>query len=411
METGTEIKTALEGIESKLSARVTERDEQIKNLGQASEKTAKEIAQLQKEYGDTQAELKGSVEAVRDDMKEIMAKMESARSAGPARLKSLGARFTESDEYAQYKADGFHKQSRGFEVGSSLAAKTTFTGAALGQTDAFMFGTERFAEYVTDPDRAMFVRELLPTYGTSSGAIEFVRETSFTNNAGMVQEFVATDSENKPESAAAFEIVTVPVRTIAHWMPATRQIVDDERQLRAYIENRLLYGLRLKEDQQILYGTGTGNQINGILTDTDIQSVTGVGGTETVIDLVRKAITKAFVAEYRPTGLVMNHLDWEDVELQKGSDQHYIWVNVNTTNGYRLWGLPVVVTNAIAQGTFLTGDFARGSAIHDRENAVLRITDSHAEFFTKNLWAILAEERLAQSILRPSAFVEGTLYS
>jgi HK97 family phage major capsid protein len=185
--------------------------------------------------------------------------------------------------------------------------------------------------------------------------------------------------------------------------------VDDERQLRGYIENRLLYGLRLKEDQQLLYGSGLGNEINGILTDTGIQTYSQLP-TETLIDAIRKGVTKSYVEEYRPTGIVMNHQDWETIELTKGDDEHYIWVNVTTTNGTRLWGLPVVATNAIQKGTILMGDFARGSAVHDRENATLRISDSHADFFTKNLWALLAEERIAQSILRPNAFVEITAY-
>jgi len=225
----------------------------------------------------------------------------------------------------------------------------------------------------------------------------------------MVPEFAATDSGNKPESALSFEIVTVPVRTMAHFIPVTRQIVDDEAQLRGYIENRLLYGLKLVEDQQILYGSGVGNDLNGILTDPGIQSYTQLS-TETMIDAIRKAITKSYVKEYRPTGIIMNHQDWETIELTKGDDEHYIWVNVTTSNGSRLWGLPVVATNAIEKGTMLLGDFQRGSAIHDRQNASIRISDSHADFFTKNLWALLAEERIAQSILRPNAFVEITAY-
>lgn len=412
MENVTEVKSALEGIQSKLMSAVAERDEQIKSYGQATEANAAKIDKLSEEYAEAHAELKGSVEGVSDDVREVMAKLESVKTLSPAEQKTLGSAFVESDAYQAYKESGFHQQSKSFEIGASLGAprtKTTFTGASLGDTAAYMYEVDRFAEYVRDPNRMQFVRELLPTFGVSSGAVEFVRETSFTNNAGMVPEYAATDSGNKPESALGFEIVSVPVRTMAHYIPATRQIVDDERQLRSYIEQRLLYGLRLKEDQQILYGTGSGNEINGILTDASIQTYSQTA-SETLIDAIRKAITVAYVDEYRPTGVVINHEDWQDIELEKGSDNHYIWVNVTTDNGSRLWGLPVVSTNAITKGTVLVGDFQRGSAIHDRENATIRISDSHQDFFTKNLWAILAEERIAQSILRPNAFVNVTAY-
>jgi HK97 family phage major capsid protein len=412
MENVMEVKAALEGIQEKLSARVAERDSQIKEFGQATEKNAAEIRRLSNEYSEAHAEMKSAVGNVAQDVREVMAKMEAAKPLSRSERQSLGAAFVKSQEYSEYKGEGFHKQSRAFEIGASLGAartKATFTGASLGDTPAFMYEVDRFAEYVKDPDRARFVRELLPTFGVSTGAVEFVRETGFTNNAGMVPEFTATDSGEKPQSALAFEVVTVPIRTIAHYIPVTRQIVDDERQLRGYIENRLLHGLRLKEDQQLLYGTGLGNEINGILTDSGIQSYSQLP-TETLIDAIRKSLTIAYVDEYRPTGIVMNHQDWETIELTKGDDEHYIWVNVTTSNGSQLWGLPVVATNAIQQGTLLVGDFARGSAVHDRENATLRISDSHSDFFTKNLWALLAEERIAQSILRPNAFVEVTAY-
>jgi HK97 family phage major capsid protein len=407
-----QVKSVLESIQTKLMGAVSERDAQIREFGQANEKNAAEISRLSKQYADVQAEMKASVDSVADDVRQVMAKMEAVKTLSPVERKTLGAAFITSKEYQEYKQSKFHRQSQPFEVGSSLGDpryKTTFTGASLGDVPAYMYQTDRFAEYVKDPDRLNFIRELIPTFGVNTGAVEFVRETSFTNNAGMVPEFTATDSTNKPESALAFEIVTVPIRTIAHYIPVTRQIIDDEAQLRGYIENRLLYGLRLVEDQQLLYGTGTGQDLNGILTDGDIQTYSQLS-TETLIDAIRKAVTLSYVAEYRPTGIVMNHQDWQTIELTKGNDDHYIWVNVTTANGTRLWGLPVVATNAITQGTVLVGDFQRGSVIHDRQNATIRLTDSHADFFTKNLWALLAEERIAQSILRPNAFVEVTAY-
>jgi HK97 family phage major capsid protein len=407
-----EVKTALEGIQSKLMARVSERDEQIKSFGQASEQNAKAIRELSVQYEAVRKEMAEATEKVAGDVREILAKSRSAKSLSGAERKSLGAAFVESEVYKQYREDGFHKQSRPFEVKGSLTAphtKATFTGESLADTPGYMYQVDRFAEYVADPNRLTFVRQLLPTFGVQTGAVEFVREVDFTNSAGMVPEFAATDSGEKPESALEFEIVTVPIRTMAHYIPVTRQIIDDAAQLRGYIEQRLLYGLRLKEDQQLLYGTGVGNEINGILTDPGIQTYTQLS-TETRIDAVRKAITKAYISEYRPTGVVMNHEDWQEIELTKADDEHYIWVNVTTSNGTQLWGLPVVATNAIDKGTILLGDFQRGSAVHDRQSASIRISDSHKDFFTKNLWALLAEERLAQSIIRPSAFVAITTY-
>ncbi|MCA1807561.1 MAG: hypothetical protein LC687_06920, partial [Actinobacteria bacterium] len=217
-----EVKAALEGISSKLMAAVAERDEQIKEFGQATEDNGAKVSKLSEEYKAAHDELRGKVDEVSSDVSELVAKMQSVKTMTPTERKSLGRAFVESDSYKQYKETDFHQQSRAFEIGASLGAsntKATFTGASLGDTAAYMYEVDRVAEYVKDPDRTRFIRELLPTMGVSTGAVEFVRETSFTNNAGMVPEYSATDSGNKPESALGFEIVTTPVRTMAHYIP------------------------------------------------------------------------------------------------------------------------------------------------------------------------------------------------
>jgi len=404
---------AMDKIEKNLDTAVSRQDEEIKKYGQATEVTGKSVDELTNKLADLHKELEGE----RESRKNLEGRLETFNNVNFEGTKSVGERFVESEEYKQYVTGGTNGRSKSFELNHSLGApeaKATVTGASIGATAAYLSQVARVAEYVKDPDRPRFVRELLPTFGVSTGAVEFTRETGFTNSAGMVPEYVATDTTNKPESGITFDIVTVPVRQMAHWIPMTRQAIDDVRQLRAYIENRLFYGLKLKEDQQILYGSGASNELQGILTQTGIQAILqgdvaeSSWASDTKIDVLRRALRLAWVDEYRPSGIVVNHADWEDVELTKGSDGHYIYVRVQDNNATRMWGVPVVVSNAIAAGTALVGDFERGTAIHDRENAVLRITDSHSDFFTKNLWALLAEERLAQTIYRPSAFVEVT---
>ena len=127
---------------------------------------------------------------------------------------------------------------------------------------------------------------------------------------------------------------------------------------------------------------------------------------DTKIDALRRAATKAHIREYMPTGAVLNPSDWEDIELAKGTDNHYIWFNVSSGTEERLFRLPVVVTNAINAGDGLVGSFAIGATIWDREQANVRISEHHEDFFTKRLVAILGEERLALTIYRPDAFVD-----
>ena len=200
------------------------------------------------------------------------------------------------------------------------------------------------------------------------------------------------------------------MKTIAHWLPVTRQILADAQGLQGYIDSRLIYGLKLAEDQQLLYGDGLNQNIQGIMTCPGVQEYKWSEGRagDNKLDAIRRAMTLARLAQYPVTGIVLNPKDWEDIELLKGEDGHYIWINVNSGGQQLLFKVPVVDSSAIEEGDFLTGAFAMATNLWDREQASIQVSDSHEDFFTKNLLAIRAEERLTQTIYRPEAFVKGS---
>jgi len=253
---------------------------------------------------------------------------------------------------------------------------------------------------------------------TSSTVIE-IQVASGTGNMAGTPVYVAADSGGaaamvaegnaKAESTATFELKTASVQTLAHWLPVTRQAAADQAFLRAYINDRLLYGLAFEEEAQLLYGNGTSPNLTGLLTNTDRQtfvwSTDGVTG-DTKIDAIRKAMTQVWRVNYAADGCVLNPVDWQDIELEKGSDNHYIWVNVQEGGSPRIWRLPVVVTNAINAAQGVVGNFRVSSTLWDREQASVRIADQHSTYFTENKLAILAEERLMLAVYRPSAYVD-----
>jgi HK97 family phage major capsid protein len=214
----------------------------------------------------------------------------------------------------------------------------------------------------------------------------------------------------KPQMGLQYTLQSAPVRTIAHWIPASRQIMADAGQLADQINGRLMYGLQLAEEQQLLYGSGQNEQILGILANPDVPTYDqSVVPTDTKMDAVRRAMNVARLAEYMVDGVVLNPTDWTDIELLKGSDNHYIFLNISQGNSAdaRLFRIPVVDTTAINPGNFVTGSFGMGSTIFDREQSTIRTTDSHEEYFIKNQLAILAEERIALATYRPEAYVNG----
>ena len=369
-----------------------------------------------KKYGETTAETAKSIEGIDATIKSITDGMEAAKKrmdeleAKAGRLaeptvtefKSPGQTFVESEAYKAVKDKGLPIKSQAVQV------KTLITGASLGNLAGYLYPSYRIPEIVEDPRRAARVRSLLNVIPTTAGAIDWIRETGFTNNAAVVAE-----GEEKPESAITFENKSNTIKTIAHWIPVTKQILADAPGLQAYIDSKLIYGLYLKEDDELLYGTGEDGDIHGITTDADVQTYSWSDGTagDTKLDAIRRAMTKAYLAYYPVDGIVLHPSDWEDIELLKSSDGMYVWVNVNVGGQERLWRTPVVVSAALTEGTFITGSFGLGATLWDRQEVTISVSGSHSDFFIKNKLAILCEERVELTVERPESFVIGTFDS
>lgn len=339
----------------------------------------------------------------------------------PAERKSLGQQFIESDIFQEFQASKSLTMKQAWEaelkdMGSwGLQVKDVHTTSAPVQS-TLGFGRTQFDPMVPREYRRARVRDLFPVTTTSANLIDFFRVIGFgadrldlSSNAAPVAEYSAGAFGLKAHSSLTFESDQAPVRTIAHWEAAHRNVIRDEPQLEATIDNELLYGLRLEEDDQILNGSGTGEDLRGIFNTPDIQSYaqSTVSG-DTKLDAMRRAATRVMLAYYEATGFVLHPYDWEDVELTKDNTDAYILAtNVAIGAVQRVWRQPVVDSPACPQGTFLTGAFGLAAQLYDREQASVRIAEQHADFFIRNAVVILAEERLALAVKRPEAFVKG----
>jgi len=247
---------------------------------------------------------------------------------------------------------------------------------------------------------------------TSAGTITFSANLANAQASGTLavsDEFVFTpETKLKPKSDIELELLSELVKTLAHWIPASRQILADAPGLRQHVDLRLLQGLALEEERQILYGDGTANQLQGIFTDPDTQAYSwssGISG-DTKLDAIRRAMTLAFLAHYPVTGVIVHPTDWEEIETTKGTDGHYIFAGAPGAGAAPLvWRVPVVVTTAVNSGDALVGAFNLGVSLWDREDAMIRVSESHEDFFTRNMVAILGEERITQTLTRPDSFV------
>jgi len=330
--------------------------------------------------------------------------------------KSLGQQFVDSDEF---------KAIAGGKAGYTMNAPFTVKGSfsSYGVKDIYtelpsgtpgQFATPQRLGIVPRQHRVMRVRDLFDVQQTTTNMIEFFRVTGFTNAASTVAERNGGNNAfgEKPQSSMTVVGVQAPVRTIAHYEVAHRNVLDDEPTLRGIIDNELLYGLRLVEDDQILNGDGLGQNLLGVRKASGVQTYSWSGGAayDTRIDAIRRGITKSLLAYYEPTGMIVHPMDLESIELTKDDIKNYMMVmSVAMGAEARLWRLPIVATPAIEEGKVLLGSFGIGATLFDRMEGNIRVSEQHSDFFVRNAVAVLAEERLALAVKRPESFVEVTL--
>lgn len=424
-----------------MSARIT----MLKERAESHSKTAREIAgkaadegreMTEDERGTYDAAMKGlsdvleGIKAVKADEAVIAQAKDFADSVGvpqadeiKARVKSLGLTVVDSPEFKSLLS-GFPEgrvPSKARVESAPIAVKALFTGASSTSAGAFVVN-ERTDIVELLGRKPLTIRSLVANRRTASDAVEFVQETSHTNAAAVVAEATSSAARTgsvgasggavtfagasgggyKPEGSWAFAVVTSNVKTIAEWVPVTRRALADVAQLEGLINDQLAADVAEAEEDQILNGNGSGENFTGINNTSSIQ--TQAWATD-LFTTIRKGITKArTVGRVNPTALVLNPADAERIDLAKGDDGVYYYGGPQTLGARTIWGVPVVESESQAEGVGLLGDFSK-AVIWDREQTTVTMTDSHSDFFVRNLVAILAEERLAFGVTRPTAFV------
>ncbi len=252
------------------------------------------------------------------------------------------------------------------------------------------------------------VRRLMPSHPITSNAAQFVRETAFTNAASPQVETFA-----KGESSFDFEPATATVKTIAHWAGISRQLMDDLVEFGRYIKGSLVFGLEKQVELQLLAGDGVGENLDGLIHqatafDPSLLNLIGHDGYNAA-DILRAAILQLTEAGFGATGFVVSPRDWFAIETLKNGTQNYLVGDPRRQLSEVLWSRPIVPSPGMAGGEFLAGDFANGAHIRMRQESTLDVSDSHADFFTRNLLALRAETRLALVVSKPGAFVYGSL--
>lgn len=353
------------------------------------------------------------------------------------RIQTLGQRVTDSEQYKAWKDANFKNNTGKIDVGTLYRGR--FAGSvpegginSLEDQYALIRGAAMPTDWVSPmrlpgvyaPDLPEFtVRSAFLNLQTTQKVIAFYRELSRTNAAAFVAEATATSpttlgaSGVKPESAVTWERATSIVETLANWMPITNEIADDDPAMRGIIEGILVDMLAEVEDDALINGTGVSPEIEGLINTTGIQEADAAyfGGAP-VVDagtdnedfnrLLRGRRLVRQVGRATPSFYFINPEDMERFMSTTDANNQYMAGGPFSAGPIpTMWRLPVIETEAIAAGEFFVGD-GRLAAVFDRMDATITsgwINDQ----FIRNMFTVLAEERVAFAVFRPSAFVHG----
>jgi HK97 family phage major capsid protein len=362
--------------------------------------------QLMERFTTYHTEVKGALTGTREAVTGVDARMSSleqkmARCAtgsygdfGDHESKSLGEGLIEDDKFKTFIQNG----ARGHFRFVKTITSASNSGGATAPSD-------QRPDIIRRPETRLTVRDLLSQATTTSNLIQVPRELVFTNNAAVVAE-----AATKPTSELTFELLEIPVRTVAHLMAASRQILDDAPQLQSTIDTKMRYGLGIVEEQELLSGNGSGEHLNGLVTQATAYNTGSNVAGDTMPDTILHAITQVEAAsQLAVDGIVVNSSDWSAMLGLKTDDGLYLSNGpFGTSQRPMLWGRPVVATPSMTAGSFLVGACKQAATIYDRMSVEVLLSSEHSDFFAKNLISIRAEQRLALVVTKPWALVKGS---
>lgn len=355
------------------------------------------------ETGKNSKEALAATEKVAEELNGMSARMveleqKSVESVkmGATSPESLGMLFAKSEKLREF-ANGMTAKVT-FEHKDGVYYKNTLTNADATTPP------DRQAGIIPGAFRALKLRDVVPIGQTSLNVIETTRELAFTNNAAETAE-----GGSKPETDVTFELVTTNIRTIAHWMKMSKQILADAPTVASYVDLRLAFGVEKRIDSQILNGLGTGSNLSGMTASGNYTAYTPTSGI-TAIDSVATILGLLESADYSGNAIIMNPTDWWAVQKLKGTtNDHYLYGDPHNGPSIGLWGRPVISTNAMTTGKILVADFSQAYFYWNRQGTIVQIFEQDDVNVQKNLVTLRGEARGALETRVPAASRYGSI--
>jgi len=305
--------------------------------------------------------------------------------------------------------EGFQQAVRENKAGQFMM---DITGKAIGtMTEAASLTGEVIApnrrESILElAQRPVHIRSLIPQGTMTSNVFRYVQETAGEGAADMTAEGV-----NKSQVDYDLDAIDSPVRKITAFARISEEMIDDIPALTSFLSRRLTKDIRKKEDSQLLYGSGSGQNLTGLNQNATAFIAFAADSNAQIIDLVIAVYSTIESLEYEASGVLLSPKDYYTIYTAKDANGAYVKQDLVNTLGGQLFiaGIPVFRNTAVNVGEYFIGDWLNGAQIFDRKGVNVRFYDQDEDNAQKNLITVIAEERLAFPIYYPDSFVFGTL--
>lgn len=238
------------------------------------------------------------------------------------------------------------------------------------------------------PRNKPFMMAISNVTPTSKARIVWAEKRNAEGNAEFIGE-----GELKP--LVDFEIATFSseAKKAADAIKVSTEMLDDIDFMAGEIEKELQYLVEIQASTGLLSGDGLGDNLKGldafaggfVLTSIDVQDPNNA-------DAIRAAIAQIRSLNFNANLAVINPVDAANMELEKGTDGHYLIPPFKSADGTTISGVRVIEDNGIPVGSVLVGDMTRF-----RVRIYKPFTASYGwenDDFRKNLVTIIGEMRL-----------------
>jgi HK97 family phage major capsid protein len=396
----TDVIAQFQNLETKLGEKFATYENQLAETGGVSKALREDVKSISADY----QSLKNELVSLNDTM--TLLQQNGLKMEQPACTKTPGQTFVDSESFKNYQ--GGRTEKARVEVPFMNNTILGESGSPLAP-DGVIAHPQYLPQIVGGAFRQLSVLDVMPTSPISTDLLKYTKENVWSSAAAETSQ-----GAQKPEATLTFTEANCEIKTIPHFLKASRQILDDAPQLMAYINSRMSHGVRNKLEAQVIAGAGTGITIAGLLASGNHTALVAATA-DNRFDYANKQKYKVTEADYMADVVLINPADWGKMERTKVGSGDNRYVGADGAIGYingglmpTLWGLPVIMSNNVTAGKLITMSM-QAVMLYMRQMATVEIFNQNSDDVEKNLVTIRAELRAGLAVFRSAAIVAGSL--